>query len=365
MSSSQPSQGGMSPQMIAQLKAQADTPSPLPKGPPYPPTGAGLGGRPTNSVDTPISAVFIAIFITSAVVNMTILQLNTRRQHKFVLSGLLFGFSMARITANVMRIVWANYPTDASIAIAANVLTNAGVVLLFVVNLILVQRILRAYHPTFGWKRPVSLVFRFLYSSVAAAIIMVIIAVVYSFYTLDMSARSKIRQVQLTGVVFLAVLAFLPIPIGLAAAAIPSREARDPFGQSHPQGRARSLRFKLALVLFTSTLLTLGAAFRAGTAFYQRPASNPAWFHSKACYYCFNYLIEIVCVFTYALLRFDRLFHIPNGSSAPGDYSGRIAEKAGVDEELDTERPMTAKEQQEEETEWDSRLRNELESQAV
>lgn len=303
----------------------------------------------------------------SAVLNMTILQLNLRRGHKFVLSGLVFGFSMARITANIMRIVWANYPTNASIAIAASVLTNAGVVLLFVVNLILVQRVLRAYHPTLGWRRPVSIAFRLLYSSIAAAIIMVIIAVVYSFYTLDMTVRNRVREVQLTGTVFLAVLAFLPIPIGLAAALVPSREQPDLFGQSHPQGRARSLRFKLGIILFTSTLLTLGAAFRAGTAFYQRPANNPAWYQSKACYYCFTYVIEVICVFTYVLLRFDRLFHIPDGSSAPGHYSARQhdAEKAGVEEALDTERPLTAQEQRAEESRWDSQLRSELDRQAV
>ncbi|TQV98833.1 hypothetical protein V2A60_007469 [Cordyceps javanica] len=358
MSSSQSSQGGMSPQMLEQLKQH---------GPPYPPTGAGLGGRPTVPVDVPISAVIIAIFVVSAALNMTILQRNRARGHKFVLSGLLFGFSMARITANVMRIVWATRPANASIAIAASVLTNAGVVLLFVVNLILVQRLLRAYHPTVGWSRPLGLAFRFLYFSIAAAIIMVIVAVVYSFYTLDVAARRRIRDVQLTGVVFLAVLAFLPIPIGLAAGLVPGREARDPFGQGHPQGRARSLRFKLALVLATSVLLTLGAAFRAGTAFYQRPATNPAWFHSKACYYCFNYLIEIICVFAYALLRFDRLFHVPDGSSAPGHYAGRAqAEKdRGLEEPLDSERPLTASEQREQETRWDSQLRSELNHQTV
>ncbi|ATY64206.1 hypothetical protein CCM_04273 [Cordyceps militaris CM01] len=360
-SSSQSSQGGISPQMLEQLKQH---------GPPYPPTGAGLGGRPTVAVDVPISAVFIFLFILSAVLNMTILQRNQRRGHKFVLSGLLFGFSMARITANVMRIVWATRPANASIAIAASVLTNAGVVLLFVVNLLLVQRLLRAYHPHFGWSRPVSLAFRFLYFSIAAAIIMVIIAVVYSFYTLDVKARMRIREVQLTGVVFLAVLAFLPIPIGLAAGLVPGRYPRDPFGQSHPQGRARSLRFKLILVLTTSALLSLGASFRAGTAFFQRPASNPAWFHSKTCYYCFNYTIEIVCVFTYALLRFDRLFHIPDGSSGPGHYAGRgVAdqpEKSGrFEEPLDSERPPTASEQQEQETRWDAQLRSELQHQAV
>lgn len=81
------------------------------------------------------------------------------------------------------------------------------------------------------------------------------------------------------------------------------------------------MRTKVRLVLFTSLLLALGAGFRAGVAYMVRPATNPAWFHHKACFYLFNFAIEIIVVYSYALLRFDHRFHIPNGSSRPGDYS--------------------------------------------
>ncbi|UNI21820.1 hypothetical protein JDV02_007776 [Purpureocillium takamizusanense] len=296
-------------------------------GPPYPPQGAGLGGQPTTGVDVPISAVMLALFVASAALNMTILQLNMRRGHKFVLSGVLFGFSMARITANVMRIVWACYPRNVRVAIAANILTNAGVLLLFIVNLILAQRILRAYQPRLGWCRPVRLGFRGLYAAVVACLVMVITAAVYSFYTLDADKLTKIRDVQLFAVTFLAVLAFLPVPIVALALLLPRQTTTitggggigvgqpvDPFGTG-------SMRTKIALVLFTTTLLALGAGFRAGIAYIKRPADHPAWFHHKAAYYCFNYTIELIVVFTYALSRFDRRFWIPNGSCKPGDYS--------------------------------------------
>ena len=109
------------------------------QGPPYLPTTAGLGGRPTPSVDDPISGVLLGLFVTGAVLNMTIFQINKRRSHKFILSGLLFGFCMARITANVLRIAWASNLGNASLAIAAGVFVNAGVLLLFVVNIIFAQ----------------------------------------------------------------------------------------------------------------------------------------------------------------------------------------------------------------------------------
>lgn len=326
------------------------------QGPPYPPTGASLGGAPTNSIDTPISSVFLVLFITSAALNMTIFQRNRRRGHKFILSALLFGFSMARISANVMRIVWANYPHNAQIAIAANILTNAGVLLLFIVNLILSQRILRAHHPRLGWTKAVSLTFKILYAVVVALLIMVIISTVYSFYTLDKHVRSELRDIQLFAVTFLAVLAFLPIPIIIFTVLKPRSGPIEHFGKKG------SMNTKIILVLFTATLLSFGAGFRAGVAYVLRPASNPGWFHHKAAYYCVNYTIEIIVVFTYALSRFDLRFHVPNGASKPGHYSNGVEEEAKAMTAED-ERPRTRAEEQGKEKEWESSLRNEMDRQ--
>ncbi|KAH6895409.1 hypothetical protein B0T10DRAFT_477858 [Thelonectria olida] len=304
---------------MSSQSAQGQPNMPTQSGPPYLPTSAGLGGRPTVKVDDPISAVLLVFFIAGAALNMTIFQLNRRRSHKFVLSALLFGFCMARITANVLRIVWASNLTNVGLAIAAQVLVNAGVVLLFIVNLIFAQRILRAYHPHIGWSKPATFAFRFLFFSIGANLGMVVVAAVYMFYTLDMRIRSQLRKIQLTSTTYLAVLAFLPIPIVALCFVLPRKAPMDKFGK----GRMRT---KIRLLLFTSALLTLGAGFRAGIAYEIRPANNPAWFHHKACFYIFNYVIELIVVFSYALSRFDKRFHIPNGSKGPGDYSSSVEE---------------------------------------
>lgn len=273
---------------------------------------------PTTKLDDPICAVLLVFFVVSAVANMTILQVNLRRGHKFIMSGMVFGFSMARTSALVMRIVWASRPTNLRIAIAAQILTVAGVIVLFLVNLIFTQRILRAYRPSIGWSRPANYFFRFLFYSVPACLIMVIPASIDSFYTLDAGTRATDRRVQLVATTYMALLAFLPIPVTLltlfASPRPPHHGTPETFGHG-------SMRTKIALLFFTSALLTIGAAFRAGVNFQLRLRTDPAWFHSKPCYYVFNFVIEIIVVYTYTLTRFDKRFHVPNGSSAPGHYA--------------------------------------------
>ncbi|KAL7921173.1 putative family C-likeG-protein-coupled receptor [Trichoderma austrokoningii] len=299
------------------------------QGPPYPPKYVGLGLTPTRSVDIPISAVILAFFIASAALNMTIFQRNRRRGHKFILSGLFFGFSMARISANVMRIVWACYPKNVRIAIAAQILANAGVIIIFVANLILVQRVLRAYHPRLGWSMPARIFFRGLIASVIGCLLMLIICLVISIYTLDQTTIDQTHIAQTVALTYFAFLAFLPVPIIGLCFVIPRRRRIEKFGTG-------SMRYKLFLLIFTSCLLTLGAAFRAGVIYYRLPPTEARWFQSKACFYCFNYLIELIVVFTYALSRFDRRFHVPNGSSAPGHYVNGVPDSDGAvfDEEM-------------------------------
>lgn len=298
---------------------QSGQPAPPPSGPPYLPMVAQMGGIPTPNPDDIICGVLLLLFIIGAATHMIVFQINRRRGHKFVFSVLLFGFCMARIAALTMRIVLASRPGNVSIAIAANIFVAAGVLLLFIVNLMFAQRILRAYHPKFGWSKGVNWAFRFCFFSVVALLIMVITTTVHSFFTLDMAVRQKERDVALFAVTYLAVLAFLPIPIVGLCVLLP----RDKTAKTDKFGEGR-LRTKVRLLLFTSVLLALGAGFRTGVNFSPRPINNPAWYHSKAAFYCFNFVIELVVVYVYAIARFDKRFHIPNGSSAPGHYSGAV-----------------------------------------
>lgn len=238
---------------------------------------------------------------------------------------------MARIVALTMRIVWTTRPRDVNVGIASQIFTAAGVLILFITNLVFAQRIIRAYHPFFGWSKGVTFLFRGLFVSVAAVLVMVITVTVQSFFTLDERTRRADRGVQLFCATYLAVYAFLPVPLVTLAAVIPRRTRIDKFGEGH-------FRTKFGLLTFTASLLAAGAIFRAVINYLPpRPVTDPAWYHSKAAYYCFNFGVELVVVYTYALTRFDKRFHIPDGSSAPGHYSWH---NSGYAESEDVSRGM-------------------------
>ncbi|KAL8989664.1 MAG: hypothetical protein Q9169_008312 [Polycauliona sp. 2 TL-2023] len=284
---------------------------------PYPPTTAGLGGVPTINTDVPITAVFLVIFICGAVAHMTILQLNNKRGHKFLMSGMMFGFCMARITTCVMRIVWATRPRNISIAIAAQIFVAAGVVLLFVINLIFAQRIIRAAHPNSGWHPLFKRSFTALYVLIVIGLVMVITTNVQSFYTLNANTKRIDRAVILAVGTFYAIVSFLPIPLVVGGLIIPRKTRVEKFGS----GRFRT---KIAVLLTASVLLCLGATFRVGTNFKTpKPLNDPPTYFNKGCFYFFDLTVEVLVIFLYVVVRVDRRFHVPNGSKGPGDYSAR------------------------------------------
>ena len=287
----------------------------MPSSGPYPPKVASLGGVPSPIPDIVICSIFLALFLTGAVMHMIILQVNLRRGHKFIISGVLFGFCMARSVTMILRIAWAKHPHNVRLAIAAQIFVAAGIVLLFVVNLLFAQRITRAQHPRSGWHPVFHYLFLALYVIIVLSLVMLITAVIQSFYTLNKNTRRIDRDIQLYGQTYYAIVSFLPIPIVLLGLAIPRKEHHEKFGL----GRFRN---KLIILLTSSCLLCLGATFRVGINYKTpRPITNPASYQSKACFYFFNFVLELLVIYLYIVIRVDKRFWVPNGSHGPGDYS--------------------------------------------
>src|SRR5450432_4276801 len=69
---------------------------------------------------------------------------------------------------------------------------------------------------------------------------------------------------------------------------------------------------KVAILLFSTFLLAFAAAFQIGIAYAPRAQTDPAWYHSKACFYIFNFAFEVIILYLYAGLRVDQRFHIPD-----------------------------------------------------
>jgi len=231
---------------------------------------------------------------------------------------------MARIVTTSLRIASVSLPGNVRLALAAQIFVAAGVLVIFIVNLIWSQRILRAHHPTIGWHKSISIVFTALYVLIVATLIILITATVQSFYTLRPRTRTIDRALQLYGSTFYAIISFLPIVIVALALVIPRSAPLEKFGH----GRHRT---KVIVLLIGSTLLCLGASFRTGTS-WKHPVPlrqpEPGYF-SKACFYIFNFGVETIVVYMYAIMRVDLRFWVPDGSKGPGSYAelGNMAEK--------------------------------------
>lgn len=285
-------------------------------GGPYAPVIAQLGGRPTKSVDIPICSVFLAAFLGFGISHMVLFRRNLARGHKFIPSAVTFGFCMSRVVANVMRIVWACYPDNVRVAIAAQIFVAAGVLLLFILNLLYAQRMMRAAFPAFGWSRPVSWTFKVLYVLVAISIIMLITVVVQSSYTLNANTHRIDRDIQLYGVTYFAIVSFLPLPIVSLVVLFAEEKKVAPFGSG-------SWRTKALIIFVAGTLLCLGASFRAGTTWMTpRPIYDPPAYMHKACFYVFDFGIDLSVVIIFLFSRVDKRFHVPNGSSKVRHYRG-------------------------------------------
>lgn len=302
---------------------------PPPQNPPYPQPGATLGGLPTPLPDIPVAAVLLALFAASAATHLTLFLRNKRRgpARAFFFSFLLFVFSCLRVVALSLRIAWSRAPRNGSLALAAAVFTAAGVLIVFIVNLVLARRVVRGLHPGFGWHRGLTNGVKVLLGSVIGMLIMVVVCSVHSAFTLDVVARGRERDVLRFAGVYITVIAFTPAVAVSVAWLVPNRSVRYP-----PEDFGRGgLGAKVLLLLGASAVLTLGAGFRAGVNFATRPLGQEQWYHSKPAFYCFNFVVELLVVYSYAIFRFDRMFHVPEGSSAPGHYSGR-GHGAGAEE---------------------------------
>jgi len=144
---------------------------------------------------------------------------------------------------------------------------------------------------------------------------MLIVAALQSFYTLSKNIHRIDRYLQLAGSTYFAAFAFGPNALMLISLAIPRRDI-EKFGE----GRMRS---NILVLFMAATVLSLGAAFRAGTNYLPPvPIRDPSpWYFSKTCFYVFDFLIEILVVIFYAMVRFDLRFHVPDGAKGPGDYA--------------------------------------------
>lgn len=195
----------------------------------------------------------------------------------------------------------------------ANSTSNRAAVI-FVVNIFFAQRIVRSMHPGVGWSVPFSLGTVILAISVPPVIILQITSISVFFLSTDNPDRADVAVALLkTGSSWNIWLVSFPFLVISIACAIPGPKP-EKFGSGN-------LRVKTSLAMLGAALLATGATVRTYGTFNPRPPNSGDVLYSKAVFYVTQFSFEIIVVALYAFARIDLLFHVPNGSSKPGDYS--------------------------------------------
>ncbi|KUJ15365.1 uncharacterized protein LY89DRAFT_619257 [Mollisia scopiformis] len=281
---------------------------------PFAPQEAILGGIPTTSLDLPLSAVFLVLFLIGAATHFSIHEYNGKRSHKFHLSDAVFDFCMVRTVTMTMRIVWAFRPSNNSVVLAALIFENAGVVVLFAVNVIFTQRIIRALNPNLGWHPIFSGFITAIIISVPMIIVWNIVNLTVEFFTLNAHSIKVVKDLLLFGSCWTLFLSLFPILfVGFLAPSNPLGNKIENFGLG-------SFMSKVVILISASALLFVGAVVRLVAAVQVHPKDAPGPIDSKLVFYLTGFTLEIIVIYMYAISRIDLRFWVPNGSSQPGDY---------------------------------------------
>lgn len=230
------------------------------------------------------------------------------------MSWAMFAFCMSRVGTMVLRLAWATRPKNTRIGIAASIFTNIGVLIVYIVVQLLVLRVFRATHPKLGWNRLLGRTITISYVLLLCAILLTIAFTVLSFYTLNPTLRSIALWVQRGAILYMMMFNVTSLVLLLLSLLLPRAPANENFGTG-------SMGSKLIILGVAVSFSVFIAGFRTGTVWSApRPASNPAWYDTKAAFYVILFGFEIFVVYLFLFTRFDNKFWIPNGSNKPGDY---------------------------------------------
>lgn len=204
----------------------------------------------------------------------------------------------------MLRILWAYRLTSVRIAVAAQIFLQAGVLLLYLLNLLLVKRI---WSERLGAEARLQKFLGLLSGFTVASLVMVVVSIIVSVYTLDERVIHQCREIQRAGATYYVIVAVMPIPLLAIAASPSSRKMRLPkLGSSEGGMSGRSIEIP---VLVSTLLCVINAGFKDGVVLAPaRPLLDPAWYHSPACMYIFVFTTELCVLLMFYFVRVDLLF---------------------------------------------------------
>ncbi len=190
---------------------------------------------------------------------------------------------------------------------------SPSTVIIFAVNLVFAQRIVRAMHPFFGWSLAFGYFSWFLILSIPGVTIINLVAICVRFFGGDDLKRQEVAGEFLKfGSTYNVMLVLMPLIWIFLASALPGPPVEN-FGRGE-------IRSKAALLVLSAVTMSAGAIMRLAVAMsHDVTASSPLL--SRTVFYLTGFMLELLTVAAYAYFRIDLLFYIPTGAKRPGDYS--------------------------------------------
>ena len=260
-----------------------------------------------------MTILFLAVFTLPLLLTLPIHHITHTHHHApaqpshhllHLLPTLRTAFTLTTLAALATRLAWTYNPSTLNLEIASLILTSAAPIFLLIANLLLARRFLRDY-AAFGLHPAVIRLSRLLVLCAIASLAMGVSVLADAYFT-DPGDADTLQEVRVIGLVarcIRVVLAVVPVAVVLVGGlGFPARE--------EVERERRRFGARGGMVCFVGGLLTLEDGFWTGVGFEGRGVGRGAWFLSKACLYCFGFLVPAVVVYTFLAARVDSRFRV-------------------------------------------------------
>lgn len=221
---------------------------------------------------------------------------------------ILFLFAGERVLTCMLRLVWAYRLVHVPIAVAAQVFVQAGVLLLYLMNLLLIKRIWVKQVPGVRLQHRLKVFLGLLSMCTVSTLIMVITSSIISVYTLDQRIVTLCLNIQRASETYFVLFATDPIPLLFTLRYLSRDQALQTVDFNTPTIQSYKRR-KVAFVCLSTLLCLTNAGFKAGVVWMPvRPPFDPAWYHLRACLYAFVFGTELCVLLLCFVARVDLMF---------------------------------------------------------
>jgi hypothetical protein len=267
------------------------------------------GGIPTDGTDIPASAVLLVVYLALAVVHGYLFFVKSKKT--FIPQAMTMGFCISRVVSMSLRIAWTANVTNKNIAIASNIFLNAGVLLLYIVNMLLTHRFILTIFPNLPTRKtaPYNLAFFLYVGSSLPLLILVVVPGVQLFLSSDLSTIHIDRDILRFAQCYLTVFVSAPVIATITSSTIYFFASKKASGL-----RAGEVSLRAAVLFIAGSLLIWIQAVKILQIFYTatpETAVSPPWFLRRPILYSGFFLPELLVVIIYAVASIRFRYQMP------------------------------------------------------